>query len=644
MDSAGRATSETTHEQSLSDSVPLVLYAVEEPSFQQKMQNVDASRVRDIQVQSKECFWLPLTLRLPYLSFVFVLSLSLGALALVVTTRSAQNNGLGSENRSSLLFFGWRFSPTLLATIYGLLVVSILNDVRRTEIFARLSSPEGALAEHSVCFPSRLWWNDPIDALSNGKKSRALFFSSTVYILALIISPLSAGLLSPAVRQIPRTAMFQRAKITDFSWREGVEDLVMFRTISGAILEQSTSVWLTKASAILPFWPSSLTSAPLRSKLTTDARVEQWQMRTAVYTVELDCQPMSLIAQYNATYNGTLPSDTTEKSSVNYAFSELQSQDGCVITLADYLENVWSDFGGGWWAGPPGYNSSLLTGISNSTSTCGNRTMFFVRSAPRPAPKRIDLKAHLCSARFYSAEVLATLSINQSSTVITFDPDESDQNKKLVDSSTYKLPYLEKSFLSSNWSSHFLRYDEGTPSFDGPLMSIAASDKYNNDPDKLLADSNLLQQATELYQQFFGEMLLAAVEDQLEADSETVPGQIIVFKQRIVVTTGIGMTLAIILLCCSGCIAFVAYATRLNRRGLNLVHEPGTVSSASMLIAANEDTRSAFYQTDQLSSQALFQNLGNSRFAIVRGDLLLIEKSKDINKGQSLPLTSLATA
>jgi hypothetical protein len=562
--------------------------------------------------------WRPLTLRKPYLSFVLVLTTLLGSMVLFLTISSIRNNGLGSDTASSVLLFGRRFSPTLLATIYGLFVASILNDVRRTEIFARLSRPGGTSAEKTLCFPTRSWWNDPVDALSKGTRSYALLYASTLYILALLVSPLSAGLLTPTNQQVSLSSMFQRASVNNFSWRQGSEDEIMFRTISGGVLDQSTSVWVSKSAAILPFWPSGDGGAPLGSKITTDLQYEQWQVQSVAYTVELSCQPMSLIAKYDAIY---------PERRVYLTYIQFGSKDNCVITFADYpgVLSPWIDNGGGWWARPPLYNTPLNV-ISNSTSECGNRTMFFYIT-PESSP--FELEAHLCSHEYYSSEVLATLSLNHSSTKITFDQDENLRNRRLLDPAVYNISQLQDAFFSSNWSNHFLSFGTGKPVFGGPLISIAAGDKYSNNVTKLLASSSLPQEATELYQQFLGEMLLMSLSTEIEKDAVAVSGQHIFFQRRIVVDVGIGVALVAIMITSIICVLRIAHHTSLSRRALNLNQDPGTISAATLLLSANQDVRAAFADTGQLSERALSRRIGRQRYMLTHGNLFLVDQGNN---------------
>lgn len=568
--------------------------------------------------------WRPLTLRLPYLSWVVIVTIFLASLVLFLTMDSVRNHGLGDDNASASLLFGWRFSPTLLATIYGLFVASILNDVRRTEIFARLSRPGGAPAETTLCFPIRSWWHDPKDALNKSTQSYALLYASILYILALLVSPLSAGLLSPADEQssLPRT--FHRAKVENFSWQHGNEDEIMFRTISGGVIGQSTSVWVSTSAAILPFWPPGYGNAPLGSKFATTLQFEQWQAQTTAYTVDLDCHSMPLLAKYNATYN------YTDGVYTNYTFLRFGLQDDCVITLADgdVPEPAWLQYGGGWWAPPPLYNTSLLSGMSNSTSSCGNHTMFFYAT---PASNPMRFQANLCSANFYSSEVLATVSLNQSSTDITFSQDENLRNRRPLDPAIYNISQLQDAFFSSNWSSHFLSFpNEDTPVFGGPLMSITAGDKYSNNITKLFASSSLPQEANELYQQFFGEMLLATFSLDTEKNAESVPGRVIVFQRRIVASLGVGIALVAVLLTSSICVVLIAYSTSLHRRVLNLNQDPGTICAATQLISANSDVRAAFENTDRLSQQSLTHRLRTQKYMLIQGDLLSIDKEDEI--------------
>ena len=279
--------------------------------------------------------WLPLTLRLPFLIFSILLSILLSIVFFLLISYSTRHTGLISDHGSRVLFFGWRFAPTLLATIYGIFVATILGDVRRTEIFARLSRSDKGAPEYTLCFPTRPWWFDPWDALSTkkngGVRSWALFFASVAFVISLISSPLSAGLLSPVIVQVPASTTFQQPSIPrDFSWNTASMDSIMFRTISGAILKKPTSAWLSTDLVTLPFWPRDFTNDPLALDIDVDPR--QWVANSIAYNVNFDCVPMKLTDLHNITMNGTTRI-SNYKFSYPGSYYQVESSDGCVVRI-----------------------------------------------------------------------------------------------------------------------------------------------------------------------------------------------------------------------------------------------------------------------------------------------------------------------
>ncbi|KAI4723658.1 hypothetical protein E4T48_00056 [Aureobasidium sp. EXF-10727] len=592
----------------------------------------------------KDEFWLPLTLRLPFLSFLFLASLTLVILVSALTGYSARHHGLKNNSDASALLFGWRYSPTLVATVYAILVGSMLNDIRRTEIFARLSRSGGAPATYTLCYPIRAWWNDPLDALSktknNGIRSWALWFASTTNILVLlVISPLSAGLLSPATLEIPSTTGFNKASPADsLAWPLDSMDLTMFRTISGGILKQPTSAWLSAEYAVLPVWPQYLNDVPLGSTLNVSTSPEQWTLQTTVYKTELDCIPMTSTAEYNVTVNQTYAfTDGPENYVVNMTRLQLKSDDGCAITIADtpgatmLVDNVpWLSEGGGWWSSGPNYNSSILFGFSNSTGTCDNRSMFFVKST-----NSTQLQAHLCRMQYFSADIPITVMLDQTSTQITLDPKEYSQNKRPLDQTKYRTSQLEDAFLSPNWSTKFLSASEAH--YAGPLLAIAASPGYNNNPEAMIQSTDMVQRASEMYQQFFGEMLLLELENRLDRRSiNSASGRITTTEARIVVDFGVGITLGALLLISTCSIVAVAYYSNLSRRCLNLYQDPGQIAIAASLIVADTKAKSAFAGSGQFSKKELGQRLANSQFSICRGTLFAVSNEDDLEHRDEL--------
>lgn len=590
----------------------------------------------------RDCHWLPITLRLPFLALLFALSLTLGTIVLTLTVYSIRHHGLGSGEgkQSSILLFGWRFSPTLVATIYGLLVASLLNDVRRTEIFARLSRLGGASASTTLCFPTRSWWNDPFDALSkrtnNGVYSWALLFASLAYILVLlVVAPLSAGFLSPASIQIQTPTSFNRALLDDFTWQLDSWDLTTFRTISGAILNQSTSAWLSDF-AVLPVWPLNLESAPLGSSF-GNLGPQEWKAETSVYKAELDCVPMELMQMYNTTvkvfnYDFPLSGGGIYNFTSNATVFELDSHDGCFISITAqlYSTNDWVGQGGGWWSNKADYSTPMNSdGFANATAGCKSRSLIFAKS-PGLTFESTHVQAHLCSRTFYSANVMVNVTVNQSSTLVAFDHEEYRSKRNILDLTgpNHNLSTFEQAFLDPSWTTKFPHHSESlddeigddAPWFDGPLLAVAADN--SNNATELVTTRDLAYEASRLYQQFFGEMLLLALET--EWAQTRVPGQISSFDQRILTSFGIGLTLSALFFLLACFIALVAYHTQLSRRPLNLHQDPGGIAAVASLMA-DRRTKLEFEGTDYVSKKALEAKLGSRTFSMDQGKLLFVD-------------------
>lgn len=73
---------------------------------------------------------------------------------------SQHHYGIGTDNGSSAILFGWRFTPTLLAVLYTQMTVILFEDAKRTEPFARLAQApsEGVSAYGTVLQTPRAWW------------------------------------------------------------------------------------------------------------------------------------------------------------------------------------------------------------------------------------------------------------------------------------------------------------------------------------------------------------------------------------------------------------------------------------------------------------------------------------------------------
>ena len=142
--------------------------------------------------------WLPYSLKWPYLLALVLTSFALSATVSVLTWYSIVNRGLGSDTTSTVLLFGWRFSPTLVAVLYVLLETTLLTDVRRTEVFAKLARQKASSASSTILHPGRSWWDDPRDAL----RKRETVVAAVGHYFGLLLRTSSECLSSHRSRQV----------------------------------------------------------------------------------------------------------------------------------------------------------------------------------------------------------------------------------------------------------------------------------------------------------------------------------------------------------------------------------------------------------------------------------------------------------
>lgn len=564
--------------------------------------------------------WLPFTLRLPFLGVVIAASVALGAASIAITIYSVNNSGLGPDSGSSALLFGWRFTPTLLAVLYALCTTTLLTDIRRTEVYARLAKPGGASALATLCFPSRQWWNDPFDALNtrvSGSRSWILLWASLINIAAfLFISPLSAGLLSPVNVNIMRQESFAFIDMpSPVDYPRGMNDTMIFQAIAGAVLNKSTSTRILDDYYITPFWPA-------QSNPGAAGAPQTWTAIATAYSVQLDCSPMSVKSARNLTGPQLFAEGICEDSKGcsnetmqygNYADIELISEDGCSVSiyrpliapgLASTSVNLLT-LGGGWWTN--NFNNlswaastSTMLSYSNSSSNCGSRS-FLSFNTPWTADEQLKTNSHVCSSTYLAAEVTVEVALSESSMELSIDPEEFESSQRKLDPAALNIQTLEDSFFRANWEAHF-----PTGYFAGPSQALASM--YGNSSRKLVESGAILEQARKLQQQWLGQMLLSAqsvagmpVTEKLASVTTT--------ERRIAVIEGIGVVIGVLFLLNAGMLVALTLRSRLQRRPLCLSNDPASIAAAAVLIASDDSAAAAFQGLGRASADSIRKQL-----------------------------------
>lgn len=586
------------------------------------------------------CTWLPLTLRWSFMMALFVFALALGFLAIVLSIHSNQNHGLCDYSNSTVFYFAWRFFPTMIAVLYTLAVTALINDVKRTEAFAKLSKPNGASALSSLFMSSGPWWEDPMKALSkkgnNGRRSWTLLWVSIANIMAIcLVSPLSSGLLSLNEVQMPQRTDYFRLEIpSPLPLLNTTTDETYFRTISSVVQNLTTSAWLSDAYAILPFWPTEFEKDPFGTSLA--APTQQWQGQTTVFKADLQCISMELTTK-----------DYHYYGSADYQSITLISPDGCKLegNVSAGLTELYPSAGGCWsdvdtvdLPMPPGlaqsYQPPLKYGITqSSTPECGNREIIFIMS-PFHTNQTTGSIAQLCEPKYFVAYNVTTfVSDTPTGSLIRIDDDGFNRTKVDLDSSTIDLRSFETQFLDLRWANYFRNPDKVLSIYDeysirlslgGPLILLAATmADPGSDLDPIFDAPGFLDQARRVKQRFFGEALHAAFFSVGTKNVEKIVAQVTVTKMRLLVEHWIGITLGVILLTSAAMVALVFYYSRLQRRPLSLNQDPGSIAAVVSMISQDALIGDNFKGFDRLPEDSMKTILGPTMFGMVNGQLVV---------------------
>ncbi|KAK1146420.1 hypothetical protein N8T08_003207 [Aspergillus melleus] len=537
--------------------------------------------------------WHPRTFGHLYLGLLSILALALCLVIALLLWRSETNYGLGKDHGSSAVLFGWRFSPTLVAVIYLQFTAMLFDDVKRTEPYARLARPEGAAASSSILQSPGMWWNALHDGLSkkrNGGHSRSwtLTCAALVNILGfLVISPLSSALLTSEDVAVPHNREFTRlTPHFNSPLPLDTDRTTRFRTISHVLQNVTTSPWVTDSYTMLPVWPADWPTAPIGSLSSTS--FQSWQVETTMFRSNLACDKMKL--EHTSGYEN--------RTDITLLWS---SPVGCTYRLHVEGNNMFGIGGGSWSNASAFIYTNYLPYVDpgsdsyqvNNTGDCRGREILVLSDSWSKKP-RAAYSAHLCTTKYYMANVTASVDLSSNEPSISFDESEYDRKKTLIPEKLLNTTQLQQLALNPYWASYMISmlYQNDMPILGGPAILLGAS--YGFNMTDILHDPNMIQRAAEVKQRFFGEALQASVTHQGASEEVPVNGQITAFEKRVVVVKGPAVALAVILFL-SFCLLLVVWrCSRLRQRPLNLKNDPATTAEVASLVTHDSRIRSSF--------------------------------------------------
>jgi hypothetical protein len=170
--------------------------------------------VTQIEVKVQERYtWKPISLRLPFLTFVLLVTSALIVVLQWLLFKSQTTGGvLFAPSINDLPLsrtFGYLYAPTIIAVIYGLLWSWIDLDIKRMEPYYQLCSPGGALAENSLLLQYPFDFVALVPFQAARRKHWSVLTAALAGVVVLwTLTPLQAGIFATEKRVVTTTVPF----------------------------------------------------------------------------------------------------------------------------------------------------------------------------------------------------------------------------------------------------------------------------------------------------------------------------------------------------------------------------------------------------------------------------------------------------
>jgi hypothetical protein len=562
--------------------------------------------------------WVPYTFKNVYLAVLSAISLVLCLITFLLWSKSATNYGLGADDGSSALLFGWRYTPTMIAVIYVQMTTVLFEDIKRTEPFARLARPGGAEASTSILKAPGAWWNALYDGFAkkkNGSRSWALICATILNIIGfLAISPLSSAYLFSDDLIVPKTTDFLRlTPVTNSPLPIDADRTTNFRALANLLQNVSTSAWITDEYTILPFWPSDLQTSVISSLPSSSSQT--WEADTTIFRAELNCSQMSVVREVTGKAQYT-------RAGLKYAAVDAVSivwsaPNGCRYGMSS--DKTLFDIGGGSWSDASTFyyaNSALFTdgsasSSSNHTAECDGKEILFVTEAW--GSEGAMYSAQMCDTQYYMANISTTMSLTSDEPEISFNETEFEENKVSIPDTILNTTQFRELTLDSNWPTYMLSILwSDTAMLGGPSVLLGALYDYNMT--ELISDADWVTSAARAKQRYFGEVVQAALTHQGASLETNMQGKVHDIETRVIVQAGAAIALGVLFAISLFLIIGVWWFSQLHRRPLNLKEDPASTLGVACLITHNPRTQYNFQAFRQPSEKELHENLDGVQF------------------------------
>ncbi|KAI0901387.1 hypothetical protein F4806DRAFT_492275 [Annulohypoxylon nitens] len=599
--------------------------------------------------------WLPYTLRWPTLSSILALTIILEILVAVFHGISIRDSGLVDDDGSGGIVVASKFVPTVLAVIHVLLISILLNDVKRTQAFAYLSSPHGTSGKRSLTWTAEAWW----DALFQGFPSRgrktnwALLCAALAFIFGfLIVSPFSSSLFVTEDIVFTYDVPFRKLDISSsLPLQASPLGATYFRTVGNILQNVTTSAWITEKYAIQPIWPARVSSVPLGPQFTDS--MQTWSAKTTVFNVEESCERMNL--DPGGIY--IVPYKNNPKIA-NYSTIRISSASGCVLNITD--SGNLGDSGGALWGSMSNLSTISMDGLDlgddGMSFTKANCTqdeyMIFTNGwGATLTEANLTIEGQACTSHYYMGDTNATVVFSSGNSNVQVNIDEAQylSNRVEIPSTTANLSSFQNASLSSDWSVHLTQPSQNRVALSsGPAILLLAL--YNFDPTQIVSDPSMVQTAEKIKQRFFGELLRDTFDNSAANNPTDISGTTSETRRRVVAVPAVAIVLEVSLGIQLILLATVFFMTRLSRRPLGLFSDPAPAMSMAKLIAKEPGTLQSFEGLHNCTIDEIRTAVGNQRYRLTNDgihlttpevdDLIQSNSPEYINTAQSIAATN----
>ncbi|KAK6441918.1 hypothetical protein LTR95_001835, partial [Oleoguttula sp. CCFEE 5521] len=575
---------------------------------------VDSPSSHDIQRETRCATktWKPITLRLPYLSSLVLITLALIAIIQWLLFQSQSNQGiLFASNINDLPLrtsFLYLYLPTFISVIYSFLLTWVDLDVKRLEPYFQLSKPDGSTAGNSILlhYPFDFLASVPLKAVR--RKHWSVFATSMIMVLVFWgLTPIQAGIFAVNTIVVEDAIRMNRATgYTNVDDQGNVTAIYQQSAYNIAWLNETLPAYMTKDFVLAAFGPETADAS--------QAHDGTYVGTTTLYSVDLSCE-VSL--QWND--NGVIKSNSTSGCSFGYPpYRPMANNDSSKPYDTLYVGHINSDGLADYWL----YNSCRDTfwvrWSKSSTAYIKDPEV-----GSQILPGQANATSLFCTPQYYQRDVVATIK-SDGRQVMSVTP---IGEKQVLPADLFNTTVFEWAMGSGN-SNQDARGDFPTSGFpqqvtqlrDLPLnqaylppMAPFALAAYQRPMDDYFHPEVLRLAYQSAYRLLFARQLVDILQPQLNM-STRIEGSRAYTTQAVIVVPGFAYAATALLVLVFGLSSCMAVYT--SRRPCSLREDPGSIASMMDLASRSPDVGRMMVPFDRHSAAELTDQLQGVRLRL----------------------------